>query len=234
MNMLQWNAPTATSHAAKRTDRNKKRKVVMDEDDGDEFSGDLGGGLEALFKPHGSMYTMNNHIYFNDDITQQSTFQLSKELRHVARNMKMRSLALGTPIQPIYLHLSTNGGEISAAFSVVDCMKTLGVPVYSVVDGFVASAGTIISLAAEKRFIQPNAYMLIHQLSSGVWGKMDDIDEQVGNLKKLMDHITKFYLKHTSLTSKALQKILTTDVTWNAEESIEKGIADAIYTCNFN
>jgi ATP-dependent protease ClpP protease subunit len=99
-----------------------------------------------------------------------------------------------------------------------------------VVDGFVASAGTLITLAAAKRFIQPNAYMLLHQLSSGVWGKMSAIDDEVHNLRKLMNHITKFYLAHTRLKSSALQKLLLKDVTWNAEECLAKGIADALYT----
>jgi len=211
--------------------RGQKRKVrVAEEDDDDDgCGGGGGGGLEALFKPHGSMYTQNNHIHFNDDVTQQSMFQLAKELRSVAKTMKLRAVALDIEVQPIYLHITTNGGEIHAAFTVVDCMKSLGVPVYSVVDGFVASAGTLISLAADKRYVRPNAYMLIHQLSSGVWGKMNAIEEQVGNMKKLMDHITDFYLEHTPLKSKALHKLLLTDVTWNAEECVRKGIADEIY-----
>jgi len=209
--------------------RGQKRKARSDEDEEDDDCGGGGGGLEALFKPHGSMYTQNNHIHFNDDVTQQSMFQLAKELRAVAKTLKLRAIALDIEIQPIYLHITTNGGEISAAFTVVDAMKSLGVPVYSVVDGFVASAGTLISLAAEKRLIRPNAYMLIHQLSSGVWGKMAAIEEQVGNMKKLMDHITRFYLAHTTLKAKALHKLLLTDVTWNADECVKKGIADEVY-----
>ena len=204
----------------------KKRKVRADEDDVEE---DIQSGLANLFS-QGQLYSTNNHVHFNDDITQQSCFALGKELRSVAHVMRLRAANFGCPVQPIYLHISTNGGEISAAFSVVDCIRGLGVPVYSVVDGFVASAGTLITLAAEKRYIQPNAYMLIHQLSSGVWGKMSAIEEQVDNMKKLMQHLTAFYLERTKLKSKALQKLLLTDVTWNAEESLAKGIVDEIYT----
>lgn len=198
--------------------------------DDDEEDGGL-GGLDALFKPQGpSTYTQNNHLYFNDDITPRSMFDLANELRKLEKALKVRAMALDIEVQPIYLHITSNGGEIYAAFTVVDCIKSLSTPVYSVVDGFVASAGTLLSLAAEKRYIRPNAYMLIHQLSSGVWGKMNKIEEEVQNLKKLMDHLTSFYLKHTKLTAKALHKLLQTDVTWNAEECVQKGIADEIYT----
>jgi hypothetical protein len=210
--------------ATKRT--SKKRKLSADDDD----DGDTDAGILQLFKQSGEIYVNNNHIHFNDDITRHTMFQLAKELRSLAKSLQLRALNFDIPLQPIYLHISTDGGEISAAFSLVDCMKSLKVPVYSVVDGFVASAGTLITLAAEKRFIRPNAYMLIHQLSSGVWGKMNAIEEQVGNMKKLMKHLTEFYLAHTKLKAKALERLLLTDVTWNAQESIAKGIVDEIYT----
>lgn len=174
------------------------------------------------------LYTMNNHIHFNGDVTQSSMFRLAKELRTVATALKVQAITI-QPLQPIWLHVTTDGGLIYAALSIVDCIRTLGVPVYSVVDGYVASAGTIITLAAAKRFIQPNAYMLIHQLSSGVWGKMSAIEDEVGNLKKLMDHLTKFYSTRTTLRPKALNKLLLRDVNWNADESIARGLVDNIY-----
>ena len=171
------------------------------------------------------VYALNNHVYFNADVTTETMFRLCKELRTVAHDLKSKAMHR----QPIYLHVSTSGGDVSAAFSCVDCIQSLGVPVYSVVDGFVASAGTLITLAAEKRYIQPNAYMLIHQVSSGVWGKMSVIHEQVGNLKKLMDHLTQFYLDHTTLKARVLNQLLLTDVEWNAQECIAKGIVDELY-----
>ena len=203
----------------------RKRKAARAGGDDDDDQDEKEKNTDTVY----SIYSINNHVHFNDDVTPQSMFLLARELRLLAQKLRLRSITFEAPVQPIYLHVSTSGGEISAAFSVVDCIKNLGVPVYSVVDGFVASAGTLITLAAERRFIEANAYMLIHQLSSGVWGKMNDIHEQVDNLKKLMEHITAFYLEHTTLKTKVLQKLLLRDVTWNAQESITRGIADEIY-----
>jgi ATP-dependent protease ClpP protease subunit len=178
-----------------------------------------------------SVYSHNNHIYFNDDITDDTTFALNKELRLVETKLKMITATLGTdPTQPIYLHITTNGGSIHAAFTVVDCIKSLSLPVYTVVEGFVASAGTLISLAGEKRYVTKNAYMLIHELRSGVWGKMSEIDEEYKNLKKMMDHIISYYNEYTSLSKKRLEKILTKDSIWNATESIENGLAQEVWS----
>jgi ATP-dependent Clp protease protease subunit len=184
----------------------------------------LGGG--------GTLYTSANHVYFNNDIDDDTAFALNKELRSVENKLLHASLTYGMPSEsvPIYLHITTNGGSIHSAFSIIDCMNGLRVPVYTVCDGFVASAGTLISISGKKRFIQPNAYMLLHQLSSGVWGKMAEIDDEYDNLKKLMEHLTKHYVQHTKITAKTLEKQLKHDVTWNVNECISRGIVDEVYS----
>lgn len=221
--------------AAKKRKREKPNVLPempnkCDEDDDDD------GGMPIpfivpKFGASAHVYNSMNHVYFNDDITEDSAFALNKELQAVKTRLALFANAHGMPASsvPIYLHLTTNGGSIHAAFSVVDCIQTLGVPVHTVVDGFVASAGTLISICSSKRYIMPNAYMLIHELRSGVWGKMSSIEEEVMNLKKIMDHINKFYQDHTKLSKKALEKLLTKDVIWNAGECVSKGIVDEIY-----
>ena len=102
-----------------------------------------------------------SHIYFNNDINADTAFELNKELREVENKIKLLTLTLGIEKQPIYLHLTTNGGIIYSAMSIIDCIKSLSVPVYTVIDGYVASAGTLISLAGEKRYMFENSYMLM-------------------------------------------------------------------------
>ena len=172
---------------------------------------------------------MGNHIYFNKDIDHISASNLNTALRELEFKLKKEFMAFNIDPVPIYLHLTTNGGVIHAAFSVVDCMNSLSLPVYTVVDGYVASAGTLISVSGKKRYIGKNAYILIHELSSGVWGKMSYLEDEYLNFKKLQDHLTNIYVDKTSLTEKKLTKILKKDIEWNAEEAIEYGLADEYY-----
>ena len=72
--------------------------------------------------------------------------------------------------------------------------------------------------------------MLIHELRSGVWGKMSEITEEFENLKKLMNHLYSFYTQKTPFKLKELQKLLQKDTIWNAEECVKKGVADEIYS----
>lgn len=210
----------------------KKRKpesdpLMDDEDDGGSLPLPL---VLPKLMGSSSVYTNGNHLYFNDDITYESAFNLNKELRSLEQKLRLMAVAQGTEPQPLYLHITTDGGCIHGAFSVVDCIQSLKVPVYTVADGFVASAGTLITLAGEKRYIMPNAYMLIHELRSGVWGKMSSIDEEYTNLKKVMTHITDYYHKRTQMSKKELEKILVKDFIWNADESINRGLVHEVYS----
>lgn len=212
--------------ANKRHGQKRKRDAA---DDGDEDGGGTIVMPQLPFRMGSSVYSSNNCVYFNDDVMPESIFALNKELRAAADRMMVLAAVHKHEPQPIWLHLTTNGGEIYAALSAIDCIKTLPVPVYTVVDGFVASAGTIISICGAKRFIMPNAYMLLHELRSSMWGKFSDINDELVNLKKIMEHIITLYLTNTDLTRKQLEKMLTKDLIWDAAECVGKGVVDAVF-----
>ena len=216
------------------TIKNKKRKQIKNNDEDDDNDDEEEQKIPAITpfiqKLIGTkLYCHCNHIYFNSDIDSSSAFNLNKELRNMENKLKLTSALLNIEPLPIYLHLTTNGGSIHSAFSIIDCMNSLTLPIYTVIDGFVASAGTIISVCGTKRYMGKNAYMLIHELRSGVWGKMTYIEEEIGNFKKVQEHLMDIYVDKTSLTQKKLIKILKKDVEWNAEEAINFGLVDDIY-----
>jgi ATP-dependent protease ClpP protease subunit len=213
--------------------RNNKRKKAAMEDDNDDTSSESSIITKLPFmltkNPNSYIYSKFNHVYFNNDITSDTAFELKKELRNVETTIKTISATLNVDPQPIYLHLTTDGGDIHSALSIIDCMCSLTIPIYTVIDGFVASAGTLISIMGEKRYMNKNSYMLIHQLRSGYWGKMSDIEEEVSNLKKLMRHITSIYIKKSSIDKNEIKEILKKDITWNLKECIKYGLVDEEY-----
>ena len=213
----------------KKTSSTKKLKISNDDSDNESDTSSINLPFCLQKSPNSYIYSHLNHIYFNNNITQTTAFELNKELRNVETKLKTIAVTLSSDIKPIYLHLTTDGGEIYAAKSIIDCIKSITIPGYTVIDGFVASAGTLISLAGEKRFICKNAYMLIHELRSGFWGKMTSIDEEYSNLKKLMIHITQIYIENTKISKKEIENILKKDISWNAEECISKGLVSEYY-----
>ena len=175
------------------------------------------------------IYRENNHIYFYADIDRNTISKLNILLREAEEYCVITTLKLHIDIIPIYLHIYSNGGYIHAAFSVIDVINSSKAPVYSIIEGATASAGTLISIVCKKRFIRPHAYMLIHQLSSEIWGKMDAIMDEYKNLTQLMKRITDIYIKYSSLNPKKLNKLLKHDLWLDAKKSIKYGLADELY-----
>ena len=192
----------------------KWNKKKMEREDDDEYVDQVN-----------DIYQEDNHIYFHTDIDRNSISRLSILLRKAEEYCIIMGLRLRMDAIPIYLHIYSNGGCIYSAFSAMDLIRSLKVPVYSVIEGATASAGTLISMICEKRLIRPLGHMLIHQLSSACWGKMSEMTDEYNNLKGLMKTIRDLYLQHTKMSSKKLNELLQQDIWLDATH----GLADEIY-----
>lgn len=172
----------------------------------------------------------NNNIYFNNKITAESVAELCNHLRTMDEKItRMKENYKIEEILPIYLHLSSDGGHILAALSAFDAISLTKNPVYTVIDGYVSSAGTFLSLAGKKCYIKPNAFVYLHELKTVIWGRMTEMNIELGNNEKLMDHVIKIYIKKTKFTEQKLREILKKNSTYNAKSAIEYGIAQEIY-----
>jgi ATP-dependent Clp protease protease subunit len=175
------------------------------------------------------IYRENNHIYFYSEIDRNTISKLNILLREAEEYCVITSLKLRIDLVPIYLHIYSNGGYIHSAFSTIDVINSSKVPVYSIIEGATASAGTLLSIVCKKRYIRPYAYMLIHQLSSEIWGKMDAIVDEYKNLSQLMKRITDIYTNYSSLTTNKINKLLKHDLWLDAKKSIKYGLVDELY-----
>lgn len=175
------------------------------------------------------IYRENNRIYFYSEIDRNSTQTLIKMIREAEQYSFVTAFQLGLESIPIYIHISSLGGYVYDALSVVDAIKRCRVPIYSVVEGSVASAGTFISMVCQKRFICPNAYMLIHQLSGEVGGKMGEISDEFANLTELMEVMKQLYTDHSKLSQRLLGRLLKHDLYLNAKKALKYGLADELF-----
>lgn len=173
---------------------------------------------------------VENKIFLYGDISEESCLQLNRILFEVDLKLQNTKNSMGeesfTPI--IHLHLNTPGGEIFSAFSTTDTIRNLKSKTYTYVDGVVASAGTLISAIGHRRFIGKHAHMLIHQLSSGTYGKLSDMESDVQNCSRLMRMLKDFYKKSTKIPMKRLDELMTKDIYMEADECLQYGIVDQI------
>lgn len=185
---------------------------------------------EEISSSSNSIKVINNKIFYYADVDESSCLELNKILIELDIKLQSVKLSLGDEYEPIiHLHLNTYGGSIFAAFSTVDTIKRLKTPVYTYIDGSVASAGTLMSSIGHKRFMGEHAHLLIHQLSSGVYGKFSEMEDEIFNCTNLMKLLKEFYKKNTKLPMKKLDELLKRDIWLNAEECLQYGIIDGVY-----
>lgn len=205
-----------------------KRPIITNNDEEDE----PGIDFSKLFKRGSSednSYVVDNNIYFNDDITMETINKLTKQMR--ALQTKLLSMAASLKIEPppIRLHITSDGGSVFAAFRAINCIKNLSVDVHTIVDGYAASAATMISVCGDKRYINKYSNMLIHELRSATsWNKMSELEDEVDNMKKIMDQIKDIYVEHTNLTRSELSKLLKRDMDWDVNKCLQAGLVDEI------
>ena len=73
-----------------------------------------------------------------------------------------------------------------------------------------------------------HSFMLIHQLSSVMWGKYEDLKDDMKNNDLLMKTIKDIYVEHTKIPKRQLNKILKHDLWWDAETCLKYGLVDEI------
>ncbi len=191
-----------------------------------------------------TIFEISNDIVFTGEIDDRTAHNLNFALRKKEADIlqavkdakqkhRLKSIDVDAPLytttirirpKPIRLFLSTRGGVIHSAFTVVDTILALKVPVHTIVQGYVASAGTLISLAGKKRFITPNSYMMVHELRGSAWGRFSEVRDDMSNMTMLMNHLVRFYIKYTTMPETVIREALTHDVKWTAAECIERGL----------
>jgi ATP-dependent Clp protease protease subunit len=146
------------------------------------------------------------------------------------KELLKHSIEYDCPPPNIYLHINSYGGDLLAAFSTVDVIKNSRIPIVSIVEGNAASAATIMSMVCHRRYITPNSFMLIHQLSSGSCGKYEELKDEFHNNTKFMKLLYKLYKKHTTMSDKEIKKILTHDIWLSSKECLNRGLVDGYWT----
>jgi ATP-dependent protease ClpP protease subunit len=58
---------------------------------------------------------------------------------------------------------------------------------------------------------------------------MSELEDEVENMKKVMDQIKDIYVEHTNLTRAELNKLLKRDMDWDVAKCLQSGLVDAIY-----
>ncbi len=132
----------------------------------------------------------------------------------------------------ISLYVNSPGGSVTSTLAIVDTMNHVRPDISTFCVGIAASGAAIILSAGKKgkRFILPNAEVMIHQPLGGVEGQATDIAITAKHILKTKDNLNKILAKNTGKPLAQIEKDVERDFFMDAEEAKKYGVIDDIVT----
>ena len=134
------------------------------------------------------------------------------------------------PKKDIFIYVNSPGGSVTAGLSIIDTMHHVKPDVATVCVGMAASMGSLILSQGQKgkRFMLPNAEVMIHQPSGGAYGQASDIDITAKHIIKTRDTLNRMLAKATGQKLQKIELDVDRDFFMDSDEAFAYGIVDKI------
>ncbi len=128
--------------------------------------------------------------------------------------------------------INSPGGHVESADTIHDALRFCGPPVQVVGTGWVASAGALIFLGAERerRFCLPNTRFMLHQPLGGVRGQASDISIQAEEILKMRRRVNQIIARETGQALEKVHADTERDFWMSAEEAVAYGLVSRVVT----
>lgn len=170
-----------------------------------------------------------------------------------SRLLKDRIIFLGTPVEQhtanlivaqllflqsedpkkdIFLYINSPGGSVYDALAIYDTMQYVTNDIQTVGIGMQASAAAFLlsSGTKGKRFLLPNATVMIHQPSSGTRGKVTDMEIDLKETLRLKHHLNEIMARNTGQKIATIHEDMERDKWMTSDEAKKYGIIDKVIT----
>ena len=192
--------------------KNKKRKYIYNDDSDSE-------------KENENVKSINNNIYFYCPVNLKNVLKLNTFLEDI-QNKIYKNEIIEKEIN-VYIH--SGGGDLFAGISAMNYIQNMKLTVNTIVDGYAASSATLILLGGHQIYMQKYATLLIHQLSTGFYGKYEECIDEVNNSKITMNMLKKIYEEKTNIPEENLKAYFKKDIYIEADECLKFNIIHQIY-----
>jgi ATP-dependent Clp protease protease subunit len=144
--------------------------------------------------------------------------------------MKLLYLQSENRRKEISFYVNSPGGDVAATLAVYDTMQILSCPVATYCVGQAASGAAVLLAGGTKgkRYILPNARVMLHQPYGGVGGQVSDIEIQANEILRYRDVLNQILAKHSGQPIERIAKDTDRDFFLGAEEAKKYGIVDEI------
>lgn len=167
-----------------------------------------------------------NWLQFGVDI-ESRRIHINSTVDEVMMSIILRALIKMNDIsdQPIELHLSSYGGDVYDGLAIYDAIRAVSCDVVIRATGKIMSAGLLIFLGGDYRVASEHTTFMAHSVSSGVEGKVKDIEIDVNETKRLNSIMMDILSQRTKKPKSFWQRVTVShDKYFNLTEAKDLGI----------
>jgi len=128
----------------------------------------------------------------------------------------------------IHVHINSGGGSAFDGVAICNLLKQHKAEIIVYVDGWAASAASIIAMAGDKIIMPSNTMMMIHQASTFEYGNASVFEKTAKDLKKIDTALSATYKNRFVGTDEELQQLLEDETWFTADEAVALGLADKV------
>ena len=158
-------------------------------------------------------------IFLGEEVAEGSANTIVAQLLHLANE---------DPDKDIQLYINSPGGSVYDGLAIYDTMQYIKPDVQTIGIGLQASMGAFLlsSGAKGKRFVLPNARVMIHQPSSGTQGMVTDQEISLRESVRMKELLAKVIAKNTGQKLDKVKADMERDHWMSADEAVKYGLAD--------
>lgn len=160
-------------------------------------------------------------IFLGEEVTEMTANVVVAQLLHLANE---------NPDKDIQLYINSPGGSVYDGLAIYDTMQYIAPDVQTIGIGLQASMGAFLlsSGAKGKRFVLPNARMMIHQPSSGTRGKVTDQEISLRESIALKERLATIMADNTGQKLDKIKADMERDYWLSAADAVAYGLADEV------
>ena len=189
--------------------------------------------VAAPGQPGGGGYNRYREMTLEEMLLENRVLFLVGEINHVSASrimMQMLYLSSVKRDKDINLYVNSPGGVVDDTLAIYDVMKFLPCDVATYCIGRAESGGAIVFMAGKKgkRFILPNAKVMVHQPFGGVYGQAADIQIQADEILKTKETLIAIMAKCTGQSIERIREDSERDRFFDAQQAVKYGLCDEV------
>ena len=160
-------------------------------------------------------------IFLGEEVTEMTANVVVAQLLHLANE---------NPDKDIQLYINSPGGSVYDGLAIYDTMQYIAPDVQTIGIGLQASMGAFLlsSGAKGKRFVLPNARVMIHQPSSDTRGKVTDQEISLRESIALKERLATIMADNTGQKLDKIKADMERDYWLSAADAVAYGLADEV------